>query len=165
MAKDKQINLRLTESENAFLRNRADEAGMSLSEYIMQLAKNKKVYSKESTSGLIGNLAFLSEQLQSLTLELSKGGRNINTIAKAVNANNYINKSDMAEYLIYFKKYTALLDNSNRLVDDLKTSLSNIYKFLSGDNNAVEEFEKLNYIISLLSEAQESVQKLKKEKE
>lgn len=165
MTRDKKLSLRLTEEEDQIIRLGAEKAGMSVSQYIVFLSKKRRIYSKESTVGFVGNLAFLSEQLQNMNLEFSKCGRNINTVTRFVNSNNYISKKDFSQYLQYLKEYNYLLEANTKLSDELKNSLRNIFDFLSGRDSFEKELEEYDYILSLITEAKDAIETLRKKRE
>ena len=82
------VDVRMTSEEKENLKNRADEAHMSVSRYIVYLSETKRV--------------ILKDDIVNLTVEISRIGRNINEIAYIGNYQKYFCKEQLevlSEYL------------------------------------------------------------------
>lgn len=82
------VDVRMTSEEKENLKNRADEAHMSVSKYIVYLSETKRV--------------ILKDDIVNLTVEISRIGRNINEIAYIGNYQKYFCKEKLevlSEYL------------------------------------------------------------------
>ena len=82
------VDVRMTSEEKENLKNRADEAHMSVSKYIVYLSETKRV--------------ILKYDIVNLTVEISRIGRNINEIAYIGNYQKYFCKAQLevlSEYL------------------------------------------------------------------
>ena len=82
------VDVRMTSEEKENLKNRADEAHMSVSKYIVYLSETKRV--------------ILKDDIVNLTVEISRIGRNINEIAYIGNYQKYFCKEQLevlSEYL------------------------------------------------------------------
>ena len=82
------VDVRMTPEEKENLKNRADEAHMSVSKYIVYLSETKRV--------------ILKDDIVNLTVEISRIGRNINEIAYIGNYQKYFCKEQLevlSEYL------------------------------------------------------------------
>lgn len=78
LRKDRVITVRLREIQYELVANRAEQAGISISEYIRDMAVNGYVKINYS---VVANLP----ELQKLTTELSAIGNNLNQIARYFN--------------------------------------------------------------------------------
>lgn len=86
--KQSRVDVRMTSEEKENLKNRADEAHMSVSKYIVYLSETKRV--------------ILKDDIVNLTVEISRIGRNINEIAYIGNYQKYFCKVQLevlSEYL------------------------------------------------------------------
>ena len=82
------VDVRMTSEEKENLKNRADEAHMSVSKYIVYLSETKRV--------------ILKDDIVNLTVEISRIGRNINEIAYIGNYQKSFCKAQLevlSEYL------------------------------------------------------------------
>ena len=75
------VDVRMTSEEKENLKNRADEAHMSVSKYIVYLSETKRV--------------ILKDDIVNLTVEISRIGRNINEIAYIGNYQKYFCKAQL----------------------------------------------------------------------
>ena len=82
------IDLRMTPEEKENLKNKAEEAHMTVSKYIVYLSETKRV--------------ILKDDIAKLTVEITRIGSDINDIAYIGNYQKYINRTQLkvvSEYL------------------------------------------------------------------
>lgn len=103
--KDKRLYLRVTEDEKYQLKLKADIAHMSISEYIITLSENKKIYTVD--------------QLPKLIFEISKIGTNINQIVHSTNYERRVSQSDIEALQ---NRLTKIQDILLKLIDELSNS-------------------------------------------
>lgn len=103
--KDKRLYLRVTEDEKYQLKLKADIAHMSISEYIITLSENKKIYTVD--------------QLPKLIFEISKIGTNINQVVHGINYEHRVSGSDIK---VLQDKLTEVQDLLLKLVNELTDS-------------------------------------------
>ncbi len=103
--KDKRLYLRVTEDEKYQLKIKADIAHMSISEYIITLSENKKIYTVD--------------QLPKLIFEISKIGTNINQVVHGINYEHRVSGSDIK---VLQDKLTEVQDLLLKLVNELTDS-------------------------------------------
>ena len=119
--KDKRLYLRVTEDEKYQLKIKADIAHMSISEYIITLSENKKIYTVD--------------QLPKLIFEISKIGTNINQVVHGINYEHRVSGSDIK---VLQDKLTEVQDLLLKLVNELtdsKEKNNGLYK----DNETEDE--------------------------
>ena len=119
--KDKRLYLRVTEDEKYQLKIKADIAHMSISEYIITLSENKKIYTVD--------------QLPKLIFEISKIGTNINQVVHGINYEHRVSGSDIK---VLQDKLTEVQDLLLKLVNELTDSeekINGLYK----DNETEDE--------------------------
>ena len=104
--KTERLQLRLTPEEKENLLSKADEARMTVSDYIANLLENKKVQ--------------LEKNIPALIYEINKIGVNINQIAYIGNSQRYVNEEllnrvhqDMNEIKILVQKILSEAYNSD----------------------------------------------------
>lgn len=103
--KDKRLYLRVTEDEKYQLKLKADIAHMSISEYIITLSENKKIYTVD--------------QLPKLIFEISKIGTNVNQVVHGINYEHRVSGSDIK---VLQDKLTEVQDLLLKLVNELTDS-------------------------------------------
>mgnify|MGYP004652901057 CR=1 FL=1 len=103
--KDKRLYLRVTEDEKYQLKIKADIAHMSISEYIITLSENKKIYTVD--------------QLPKLIFEISKIGTNVNQVVHGINYEHRVSGSDIK---VLQDKLTEVQDLLLKLVNELTDS-------------------------------------------
>lgn len=103
--KDKRLYLRVTEDEKYQLKLKADIAHMSISEYIITLSENKKIYTVD--------------QLPKLIFEISKIGTNVNQVVHGINYEHRVSGSDIKALQ---DKLTEIQDLLLKLVNELTDS-------------------------------------------
>lgn len=125
--KTQQILVRATPSEKKKLQEKAAQAHMSLSSYMIALSENKKIV--------------VAENIPQLLVEITRIGTNINQIAHVCNSQKYVQTEQLTEI--------------NRLMQDVKSVMNKILHELFLDNQEVDPKtldKKLNLILSLLTE-------------
>lgn len=88
--KTQQLHIRVSDSEKEFIKARASAANISISEYIVSLSKEKKIFSMP--------------ELPELVWQISKIGTNINQIAAAANSKKYASQADIEKSQEYLKQ-------------------------------------------------------------
>jgi len=88
--KDDVILLRCYKKEKEELREKAKQANMNMSEYIIALSENKKI--------------FIVDGILELTLELKRIGNNINQIAMVANSQKFVNEHQLERVINEMKK-------------------------------------------------------------
>ena len=88
--KDDVILLRCYKKEKEELREKAKQANMNMSEYIIALSENKKI--------------FIVDGVLELTLELKRIGNNINQIAMVANSQKFVNEHQLERVINEMKK-------------------------------------------------------------
>ena len=81
--KSQRITLRVSPKEKEELEKRAEQAKMSLSQYLIRAGENKKIT--------------VAENIPELFLEITRIGVNINQIAHVANAQKYVKMSEIYE--------------------------------------------------------------------
>ena len=109
------INFRVTKAEKKQLQEKAEQARMSLTDYILSLSENKKIT--------------VAENIPQLLLEITRIGTNINQIAHIGNSQRFVYREQLEEVI--------------RLMNDVKSDmqkiLSEIYKY---DEHTFQSLEK-----------------------
>ena len=95
-----QINFRVTEQEKLELKKRADDARLSMSNYLLALARNKKIYRVDGIEDFMQYFAMAVYEINRVKSQIIKCGTNINQIAHTANATHSLNDNEV--------KYVAL---------------------------------------------------------
>lgn len=119
------INFRVTPSEKKNLQEKAEQAHMSLSSYLVALSENKKIV--------------VAENIPELVYEISKIGTNINQIAHIGNSQRYVDKQQLACIL--------------KLMDSVKSDMQKILSEIHNENE--HTFSGMERKIDLLLERTE----------
>ena len=90
-----QINFRVTEQEKLELKKRADDARLSMSDYLLALARNKKIYSVDGIEDFMQYFAMAVYELDRVKSQIIKCGTNINQIAHTANATHSLNDNEV----------------------------------------------------------------------
>lgn len=123
--KTQQILIRTTPAEKKILQEKAAQAHMSLSSYMIALSENKKIV--------------VAENIPQLLVEITRIGTNINQITHICNSQKYIKADQLAEV--------------KELMRDVKSIMNKILYELFLDNQKIDLKsldKKLNIILSLL---------------
>ena len=115
----------MTPEEKENLKNRADKAHMSVSKYIVYLSETKRV--------------ILKDDIEKLTVEISRIGSNINEIAYIGNYQKYFCKGQLevvSKYLqqiieLQKKILCAMFSEEDHTIISLEKKLENITKSLN----------------------------------
>jgi len=94
--KDDVILLRCYKKEKEELREKAKQANMNMSEYIIALSENKKI--------------FIVDGVLELTLELKRIGNNINQIAMVANSQKFVNEHQLERVINEMKKANKIMN-------------------------------------------------------
>ena len=100
--KPQRIFVRVSDSEKEMIRTKAKQANMSLSEYVVALAKERKIF----------NLP----ELPNLIFQISKIGVNINQIATVANSKKSVSTSEIEKTQEYQKEIISLVSKILRAV-------------------------------------------------
>lgn len=92
------INFRVTKAEKKQLQEKAEQAHMSLTDYILSLSENKKIT--------------VAEKIPQLLLEITRIGTNINQIAHTGNSQKFVYREQLEEVI--------------RLMNDVKSCMQKI---------------------------------------
>ena len=94
--KDDVILLRCYKKEKEELREKAKQANMNMSEYIIALSENKKI--------------IVAQGLPQLSLELKRIGNNINQIAMVANGQRFVNEHQLERVINEMKKANKIMN-------------------------------------------------------
>ena len=94
--KDDVILLRCYKKEKEELRIKSKQANMNMSEYIIALSENKKI--------------FIVDGILELTLELKRIGNNINQIAMVANSQKFVNEYQLERVINEMKKANKIMN-------------------------------------------------------
>lgn len=123
-----QINIRVTPSEKEKLCNKAKLARMTVSQYLLSLADEKKIY--------------VVDCVPELLVEITRIGVNVNQIARVGNSQKFVNKEQ--------------LDIIQNHLEDIQRMMYQIVRELYKDNNELQDLKALNKTVSnLVSELKE----------
>ena len=86
-----QINFRVTEQEKIELKKRADDARLSMSDFLLALARNKKIYSVDGIEDFMQYFAMAVYELDRVKSQIT----NINQIAHTANATHSLNDNEV----------------------------------------------------------------------
>lgn len=114
--------VRVTPSEKENICNKAKLARMTLSQYILALADDKKIY--------------VVDGVPELLVEVTRIGVNINQIARICNTQKYVNKEQ--------------LDILQNLLEDIQKMIYEIIQEIYKDNGELQDLKALNKTVSLL---------------
>lgn len=117
-----QINIRVTPSEKESLCNKAKLARMTVSQYLLSLADEKKIY--------------VVDCVPELLVEITRIGVNINQIARVGNSQKFVNKEQ--------------LDIIQNHLEDIQRMMYQIVRELYKDNNELQDLKALNKTVSNL---------------
>ena len=88
--KNARIEVRCYKKEKEELRKKSKQANMTMSEYIIALSENKKI--------------FIVDGILELTLELKRIGNNINQIAMVANSQKFVNEYQLERVINEMEK-------------------------------------------------------------
>ena len=88
--KNARIEVRCYKKEKEELREKAKQANMNMSEYIIALSENKKI--------------IVAQGLPQLSLELKRIGNNINQIAMVANSQKFVNEYQLERVINEMEK-------------------------------------------------------------
>ena len=119
------VDVRMTPEEKENLKNRADKAHMSVSKYIVYLSETKRV--------------ILKDDIEKLTVEISRIGSNINEIAYIGNYQKYFCKGQLevvSKYLqqiieLQKKILCAMFSEEDHTLISLEKKIENLTKSLN----------------------------------
>lgn len=117
-----QINIRVTPSEKEKLYSKAKLARMTVSQYLLSLSDEKKIY--------------VVDCVPELLVEISRIGVNINQIARVGNSQKFVNKEQ--------------LDIIQNHLEDIQRMMYQIVRELYKDNNELQDLKALNKTVSNL---------------
>lgn len=90
-----QINFRVTEQEKLELKKRADDARLSMSDFLLALARNKKIYRVDGIEDFMQYFAMAVYEIDRVKSQIIKCGTNINQIAHTANATHSLNDNEV----------------------------------------------------------------------
>ena len=133
--KSQRITLRVSPKEKQELEKRAEQAKMSLSQYLIRAGENKKIT--------------VAENIPELFLEITRIGVNINQIAHVANSQKYVNTQQIYELKRLLREVQgdmekiikALGNNEEVTNDNLKEILLMVEKRMSGMERRISKFE------------------------
>ncbi|WP_406533624.1 plasmid mobilization protein [Methanobrevibacter sp.] len=133
--KSQRITLRVSPKEKEELEKRAEQAKMSLSQYLIRAGENKKIT--------------VAENIPELFLEITRIGVNINQIAHVANSQKYVNTQQIYELKRLLREVQgdmekiikALGNNEEVTNDNLKEILLMVEKRMSGMERRISKFE------------------------
>lgn len=96
MDKDARIYFRCSQKDKGNVRKKAKQANMNMSEYIIALSENKKI--------------FIVDGVLELSLELKRIGNNINQIAMVANSQRFVNEHQLERVINEMKKVNKILN-------------------------------------------------------
>ena len=109
------INFRVTKAEKKQLQEKAEQARMSLTDYILSLSENKKIT--------------VAENIPQLLLEITRIGTNINQIAHIGNSQRFVYREQLEEVI--------------RLMNDVKSDMQKILsEIYNHDEHTFQSLEK-----------------------
>lgn len=103
--KKAEVHIRISTEEKRKLKEKALQANMTMSKYILFLSENKKIYTVD--------------QLPKLIFEISKIGTNINQVVHGINYEHRVSGSDIK---VLQDKLTEVQDLLLKLVNELTDS-------------------------------------------
>lgn len=93
--RDKQVNIRMTESEKKRLKEKADEARLSLTDYLLALSENKKIVVVDGIEDFIQYFGMAVYQISQVKSQIIKVGVNVNQIAQVANTVRSLNDNEV----------------------------------------------------------------------
>ena len=131
--RNQQINFRVTPEEKEQLVSKAKKSRMSLSDYILALSKNKKIYVIEDISDFIQYFGLAINELHNVRNQIIKVGVNINQIAYIANSTKNITATELkyanintTEVMEYAKRVLELETALIAIVKDITTRLDKV---------------------------------------
>lgn len=131
--RNQQINFRVTPEEKEQLVSKAKKSRMSLSDYILALSKNKKIYVIEDISDFIQYFGLAINELHNVRNQIIKVGVNINQIAYIANSTKNITATELkyanintTEVMEYAKRVLELETALIAIVKDITTKLDKV---------------------------------------
>lgn len=113
--KNTQILIRVTPSEKKKIQEKAEQARMTVSSYIIALSENKKIT--------------VAENIPQLLLEITRIGTNINQIAHTGNSQKFVYREQLEEVI--------------RLLNDVKTDMQKILsEIYNQDEHTLKDIER-----------------------
>ena len=94
--KNARIYFRCSQKDKDNLRKKSKQANMNMSEYIIALSENKKI--------------FIVDGILELTLELKRIGNNINQIAMVANSQKFVNEHQLERVINEMKKANKIMN-------------------------------------------------------
>ncbi len=116
------VNFRATPTEKKMLQEKAEQARMSLSAYVMALAENKKIT--------------VAEKIPELVYEIAKIGTNVNQIAHVANSQKFVNPAQLENVLSMLE---ITKNNTQKILSELYNENEHS---LSGIERKIENLKK-----------------------
>ena len=125
-SKNKRIYIRVSEEELEIIKSKANMAGVSVSQFMLESAKGKKIVYVDGLNDFFVEYSYLLQLHSKYVYELNKIGVNINQIAYEVNRNDMISNDELVKLATYYSEIKAINNKLDMFIKGYTDIIGNI---------------------------------------
>ena len=124
--KNKDIHVRISESDLNYIKQKAQSANLTVSQYFVDCAKNKNIVYVDGLNDFFVEYSYLLQLHSKYVYELNKIGVNINQIAYEVNRNEMISNDELVKLATYYSEIKAINNKLDMFIKGYTDIIGNI---------------------------------------